>query len=172
MKQIVILLASIALFSCTQKKDERGYLVKINDQAPDFSVTLNNGNNFTLSENKGKIIMLQFTASWCGVCRKEMPMIEKEIYQKLKENTHFVLIGIDKDEPLETLQKFIKETGISYPLALDPDSKTFEKYAKKEAGVTRNVIIDKNGKIVFLTRLYEEKEFNEMKKVIFNLLQQ
>lgn len=172
MKQIVILLASAALFSCTQKKDNRGYVVKINDLAPDFSLTLNNGNNFTLSEHKGKVIMLQFTASWCGVCRKEMPVIEEEIYQKLKENPNFVLIGIDKDEPLETLQKFAKETGISYPLALDPQSETFEKYAEKEAGVTRNVIIGKDGKIVFLTRLYEEKEFNEMKKVIFNLLKE
>lgn len=172
MKQIVILLASVALFSCTQKKDNRGYVVKINDPAPDFSIKLANGENFVLSENKGKIIMLQFTASWCGVCRKEMPVIESEIYQKLKENPNFALIGIDKDEPLETLQKFAKETGISYPLGLDPNSEIFEKYAEKEAGVTRNVIIDREGKIVFLTRLYEEKEFNEMKKIIFNLLKE
>ena len=44
--------------------------------------------------------MLQFTASWCGVCRKEMPFIEKDIWQKHKSDPDFMLMGIDRDEPL------------------------------------------------------------------------
>lgn len=171
-KNLIILIILITLSACVQQDSNRGYIVKIGDEAPEFSLKLNNEKDFVLSQNKGKIIMLQFTASWCGVCRKEMPVIEKEIWQKLKTNENFVLIGIDKDEPLETVQEFAKQTGISYPLALDHESKVFEKYANKKAGVTRNVIINKEGKIVFLTRLYEEKEFNEMKKIIFNLLEE
>jgi hypothetical protein len=54
-----------------------------------------------------------------------------------------------------------------YPLALDPDADIFGLYALKEAGVTRNVIIDRTGKIVFLTRLFDREEFDRMKKVIF-----
>ena len=66
--------------------------------------------------------------------------------------------------------KFKKDIEITYPLALDPGADIFGLYADKKAGVTRNVIIDRSGKIIFLTRLYERKEFEEMKKVIFEEL--
>jgi hypothetical protein len=59
---------------------------------------------------------------------------------------------------------------ISYPLALDPGADIFALFALKKAGVTRNVIIDRKGKIIFLTRLFEREEFDEMKKVIFTEL--
>jgi peroxiredoxin len=110
--------------------------------------------------------MLQFTASWCSVCRTEMPFIEKEIWQA-KKSDGLVVIGIDRDEPLEKVQMFKKDIAISYPLALDPDADIFGLYASKQAGVTRNVIIDRSGKIIFLTRLYDREEFDRMKKVIF-----
>ena len=113
--------------------------------------------------------MLQFTASWCSVCRKEMPFIEKEIWIPGK-SSGLAVIGIDRDEPLEKVLKFKKDIGISYPLALDPDANIFGLYALKETGVTRNVIVDRSGKIIFLTRLFDREEFDRMKKVIFSEL--
>ena len=62
--------------------------------------------------------------------------------------------------------------GVTYPLLLDEDGKIFSLYTEKGAGVTRNIIIDKEGKIVFLTRLFEREEFDQMKEVIDNLLNQ
>jgi peroxiredoxin len=59
---------------------------------------------------------------------------------------------------------------ITYPLAPDSAARVFGLYAKKEAGITRNVIIDREGKIVFLTRLYDVEEFNKMKEVINSLI--
>lgn len=149
--------------------DTRGYIVAIGDNAPDFETTLNNGSTFKLSDQKGKVVMLQFTASWCGVCRKEMPFIETEIWQQLKGND-FVLVGIDRDEPLEKLNELAAQTLITYPLGLDAGSEIFMKYAEKDAGVTRNVIIDRQGKIIYLTRLFNREEFDAMKKVIFDEL--
>jgi peroxiredoxin len=99
-----------------------------------------------------------------------MPFIERDIWSPYKDKG-LVLIGIDHDEPLDTVMNFAEETKITYPLALDPEAKEFQKFAHKEAGVTRNVIIDKNGKIVFLTRLFEEEEFNSMVVVIADLLE-
>lgn len=150
--------------------DSRGYIVNVGDQAPNFKATLENGEIFDLSAHKGKTVMIQFTASWCGVCRKEMPFIENEIWQKLKDKD-FILIGIDRDEPIEKLQQLTKQTGITYPLALDPDADIFGLYADKKAGVTRNVILDETGKIVYLTRLFNREEFDEMKKVIFETVE-
>ena len=146
--------------------EEYGFTVKIGDQVPNFSMTLTDGKNVSTKDWKGKVVMLQFTASWCGVCRKEMPFIEKDIWLKNKSNPNFLLFGIDRDEPLEKVEKFQKELSITYPLALDPNADIFGLFADKKAGVTRNVILDRTGKIVYMTRLYKPEEFQEMVNVI------
>lgn len=143
---------------------------KIGDTIPDFSMTLINGKKISSKDWKGKVVMLQFTASWCGVCRKEIPFIERDIWLKHKRNSDFLLFGVDRDEPLEKVQRFQKEMDITYPLAIDPFANVFGIFANKKAGVTRNVIIDQKGKIVFMTRLFKENEFNEMVRVIGLLL--
>lgn len=144
----------------------RQYIVKVGDPAPDFEMQLPEGGQVKLSELKGKLVMLQFTASWCGVCRREMPHIEKEIWQKHRDNPSFALYGIDLDEPADTVAQFRQTTGVTYPIGLDPAGAIFNIYAEKGAGVTRNVIIDESGKIILLTRLYDEKEFAEMVALI------
>ena len=172
-KQILILAAVLfSAFAFSQAADDRGYLVKTGDTAPDFSMKLTDGKTVKLSSLRGKVVMLQFTASWCGVCRKEMPFIERDIWQKHKANPNFALLAIDRDEPLETVLKFVQSTQISYPIGLDPRADIFALYAERNAGITRNVIIDKTGKIVLLTRLYNEEEFAQMTEKIDNLLQQ
>ncbi|WP_374046936.1 TlpA family protein disulfide reductase [uncultured Bacteroides sp.] len=150
--------------------DAAGYIVKVGDTAPDFEMTLVDGSKVKLSDLKGKVVMLQFTASWCGVCRKEMPFIEKDIWQKHKDNASFVLYGVDRDEPLERVKAFAKQTGVTYPLGLDPGADIFAKYAERNAGITRNVLIGKDGKIVMMTRLYNEEEFASLCRKIEELL--
>ena len=149
---------------------ENNYLVKVGDIAPDFTLKLADGTEFTLSKNRGKVVMLQFTASWCGVCRKEMPFIEKDIWQRHKDNSDFVLVGIDREEPLETVMKFAESTGVTYPLALDTNADVFASYAERKAGITRNILIDKDGRIVMLTRLFNEDEFNALVQKIDAML--
>ena len=172
--KIYIFLLSLFLFTIMNTNSEgyqdRGYIVKVGDQVPEFVVQLTDGSEFSNEDFKGKVTMLQFTASWCSVCCKEMPFIEKEIWKVYKDKG-LVLVGIDRDEPLDVVKEFAKKTGITYPLALDPDAAVFAKFAGIKSGITRNVIIDKNGKIAFLTRLFERKEFDEMKKVIVKLLE-
>jgi len=169
-KLILFFVLLLSTAACAQTIDNRGYLVKTGDTAPDFSMKLTDGKSVKLSSLRGKVVMLQFTASWCGVCRKEMPFIERDIWQKHKANPNFALLAIDRDEPLETVIQFAKTTGITYPIGLDPKADIFALYADRKAGITRNVIIDKNGKIVMLTRLYDEKEFAGMVQLIDNLL--
>jgi peroxiredoxin len=88
----------------------------------------------------------------------------------VKKAAGLIVLGIDRDEPVEKVLKFQKDIGVTYPLVLDPGADIFGLFAEKEAGVTRNVIIDRAGRIIFLTRLYERKEFEDMKKVIFEEL--
>lgn len=175
MKNIIIsllLLLSInGVLHSAEPKPNPQHKVKIGDIAPDFTIQFLDGTKQKLSQHRGKVIMLQFTASWCSVCRKEMPFIEKEIYSVLKSNDNFLLIGIDLKEDKATIEKFQKATGITYPLVFDTEGKIFELYAEAEAGVTRNVIIDKDGKVAFLTRLFDREEFDAMKSKINELLE-
>ena len=169
MKKIFIFLFLFPLINICQ--ENRGYIVNIGDKSPEFSL---NEKKF-LEQNKGKVIMLQFTASWCSVCIREMPYIENEIWLEHKENEDFVLIALAKDteqypQGKKEISQMIEKTAITYPLYRDENSKIFNLFAENKAGVTRNVIIDKKGNIAFLTRLFERNEFNEMKNKINNLL--
>ena len=166
---IIIFLLTVSTLFSAQQADSVGFYVKVGDPSPDFSLTFPNGDSTTFAELKGKVIMLQFTASWCSVCRREMPYIEKDIWQVLKD-VDLVLLGIDRDEPAEVVKKFAEDMKISYPLALDPGADIFGLFADKNSGVTRNVIIDKEGNIAHLTRLFTVEEFNIMVERIKDLL--
>lgn len=169
---LIYLLCFIPAVVVAQDKlpDDRGYIVKIGDKAPDdFKLVLHNGETTSLSNLKGKVVVLQFTASWCVVCREEMPHLEKQVWQAYKDKG-LVLIGVDRDEPLKVVQKFAKDMKITYPLALDPQADIFGRFADKKSGVTRNIVIDREGKIVYLTRLYDQQEFNGMLAAIDQLM--
>jgi peroxiredoxin len=149
---------------------DRGYIVKTGDLAPaDFELQLTDGTKTSLKQLAGKIVILQFTASWCGVCREEMPHLEKEVWQAYKDKG-VVLIGVDRDEPLQKVIAFHQDMKISYPLALDPGADIFGRFANKKSGVTRNVVIDRDGRIAYLTRLYDPQEFSSMLKAIDTLV--
>ncbi len=172
---VVVLFLSVSAWSQNPYRKEipssYGYLVRIGQEVPGFEMELTTGEKVAMASQRGKVVMLQFTASWCGVCRREMPHIEGEIWKKYKNNPRFALYGIDLDEPLEKVVRFGRETGVTYPLALDPGGRIFYTFAEKGAGVTRNVIVNPEGRIVYMTRLFQTEEFEEMKKVIDDLME-
>lgn len=173
MKKLLLILSCIvccALCIKAQEGEDRGYIVKVGDIAPDFELTMDNGKTIRLSELRGKVVMLQFTASWCGICRKEMPHIENDIWLRHKDNEDFVLVGIDREETPDKVSLLREFTKITYPLAYDIIGEVFRLYAHPNAGITRNVLIDKKGRIVMLTRKFEEKEFGELCNKIDEML--
>lgn len=180
MKRIAILfmlLLPLSIQAQTQGKlpkgvtpDSTGYIIRVGQTVPDIKWTQTDGKTVSIKDLRGKVVMLQFTASWCGVCRREMPFIERDIWQKHKDNKDFYLVGIDRDEPKATVEAFAKQTGVTYPLALDPGADLFAKFALRESGITRNVLVDRDGKIVMTTRLYNEKEFQKLVGKIDSLL--
>ena len=152
-----------------QNNLNRGYKVKVGDQAPQIDLKLLDGQLINNKNIQGKIVVFQFTASWCSVCIKEMPHLEKEVWQRFKDD-NFILIGVDLMEDLEVVKEFISNTEVTYPFTIDRDGTFFESFTLPKAGVTRNIVIDQEGKISFLTRLYDEKEFAQMIEHIDQLL--
>jgi len=169
MIKTVLLFINLTL-AIAQIPDDRGYIIKVGDNLPEFVMDFPDGSQINSIDLLGNVTMLQFTASWCSVCREEMPHIEKEIW-KVYKNVGINVIGIDRDEPAEIVEKFTKETKVTYPIALDPKADIFALFADRNSGVTRNIIIDTDGKIKFLTRLFDPKEYLEMKRVIHGLLE-
>ena len=167
--QIVVILLFVFTFSCAQNEINRGYKVKIGDTLPPIELHMLNGETWTNKDLKNKIVVLQFTGSWCSVCRKEMPQLEERVWQKFK-NDDFLLIGIDIKDSLEKVSPFIEKTGVTYPIAWDPEAIIFRDFTLEGAGVTRNIVVNRNGEIVFLTRLYKDDEFQKMIKIIEQLL--
>jgi peroxiredoxin len=168
--KFVLILFMVSSFNSSisgqaKKNVNRGFIVELGQKAPDFEYELIDGTKGRLADLKGKVVLLQFTASWCSVCIKEMPHLENEIWQ-IHKDKEFVLIGIDRDEELEIVQKFIDKIDVSYPISLDPGGEIFNLFAQRGSGVTRNVLIDAEGNIVFLTRLYDPEEFALLKSAI------
>ena len=98
-----------------------------------------------------------------------MPHLEKRVWQAFK-NQDVLLIGIDIKDKREKADAFIKKMEVTYPIAYDPDANIFSQFTLEGAGVTRNIVIDQEGKISFLTRLYDEEEFAQMIEHIDQLL--
>ncbi len=170
MKRILLLFSVFLLFvNMLSGQPERGYHVNVGDSISNISLNMLDGSIIDLKDYKDKVVVLQFTASWCSVCRKEMPYLEKEVWLENK-NDDFILIAVDLKEDPEKVRSYIMKTGITYPVAIDADGSVFAQFAYENAGVTRNVVIGKDGKIAYLTRLFDRNEFDEMKKAISELL--
>lgn len=165
------LLGLFALFSHTAMAQgaDRGYRVQVGDPVPAFALTDLDGKTWSNEDLLGSVYILQFTASWCGVCRKEMPHLEERVWQRFKKDG-LTLLGVDLDEPVDKVRGLVEDTGVTYPLCLDPGGELFAAVTVPKAGVTRNVVVDREGNIAFLTRLFDEAEFNAMIDAVDTLM--
>ena len=77
-----LILFNQVLYGQDKKVYDDGYLVRVGDKAPDFTIREDGGKTYRLSDLKGKVVMLQFTASWCSVCRTEMPLRKRSGRQR------------------------------------------------------------------------------------------
>lgn len=153
----------------TGQEDARGYRVEVGDAVPEFALTDLEGREWSRESLMGSVYILQFTASWCSVCRKEMPHLESRVWQRFK-GEGLQLLGVDLDEPAAKVQGLVDDTGVTYPVCLDPGGALFNTITVPKAGVTRNVVVDREGHIAFLTRLFDEEEFEAMIAAVENLL--
>jgi peroxiredoxin len=169
----MLLLALFTLFvgvDCASAQDEeiaKTTLVKVGEAAPDFTVAMFDGSEVTLSKLKGKVVLVNFWATWCPPCREELTHVEKEII-KAFEGQEFVFLPISRGEKRETVEKFRKKMGYSFPMGLDPDQSIFNKFASNY--IPRNFLIGKDGKIAFISVGFDEAEFQaliaEIKKAL------
>jgi peroxiredoxin len=170
MKSLLAFLAATFLVTASPviadaQTDPRGFIVSVGDMMPNFELADLDGQVHTHESLLGKVYVLQFTASWCSVCRAEMPHLETEVWQVFQDRD-FMLLGVDLDEPREKVAQFTQQMGVSYPMCPDSEGKVFYSIAAPKSGVTRNVVVDQEGRIAMLTRLFDKEEFARMVKTI------
>jgi len=112
-------------------------------QQADFTLTDLDGKPWNLKDLKGKVVLLNFWATWCPPCRKEMPDLEM-LYRRFGAQG-FIILGID-DEEAETVKPFIAQQGITYPVLLDPGRKVNTLF--RIEGIPKTFVYDRDGKIV------------------------
>ena len=135
-------------------------LVKAGTQAPDFRVEMFDGTTFTLGSLRGKVVLLNFWATWCGPCREELSRVQKDIIDRFKGNEDFVFLPVSRGETRETVAAFREKMGYTFPMGLDPEQKIYRLYASNY--IPRNFLIGKDGKVISATIGYEAPEFDEL----------
>ena len=135
-------------------------LVKKGDIAPDFTIELQDGTTKQLADLKGKVVWINFFATWCGPCRVELPYLEKEVYNKFKNRNDFEVLVIGREHDWATVNKFKEDNNYVLPFYPDPKREIFSKYAKQN--IPRNFIIDKEGKIAVVSTGFKKDEFNKI----------
>jgi peroxiredoxin len=167
---LAIVLCAALLFggSFTAKAQDRPTpeqttLVKEGQNAPAFEVEMFDGSTVKLADLKGKVVLLNFWATWCPPCRAELARVEKDIIEKFKGEP-FVFLPISRGEKKETVAAFREKMGYTFPMGLDTDSRVYKEYASQY--IPRNFLIGKDGKIVKVSVGYTPEEFAELVKEI------
>lgn len=96
--------------------------------APDFTVYDANGKEVKLSDLRGKPVVFNMWASWCGPCKNEMPGFQ-EMYEKYGEDVHFLMINLTTQDSLEDAKALISQSGYTFPVYFDTDNTTAANYS-------------------------------------------
>lgn len=132
-------------------------------QAPDFTAELTDGSSFTLSEQQGKVVLLNFWATWCSPCVEEMPALEK-IYQEYGDQVE--VLAVDCGEEKETVDQFLEEKDYSFPVAYDEKNEISEKYPSD--GIPYTLVIGKDGTVTetFTGSLGAEEQYKAYRRAL------
>lgn len=137
------------------------------DLAPDFTAETVDGKEFVLSEQKGKVVLLNFWATWCGPCVGEMPAFEK-LYSEYGEK--IAILAVDCAEDKDTVKQFVSDNGYTFPVAYDTEGTISAKYPT--SGIPYTLVIGKDGKVkkLFLGADDADAQYIEYKKAIDSVL--
>lgn len=113
-------------------------------QNADFTLSDLQGTKWTLKDLRGRVVLVNFWATWCGPCRKEMPDLEA-LYQQFK-GKGLVVLAIDDDENEGKVKPFIAEQKYSFPILLDAGGKTYAQF--RVVGIPKSLVYDRSGKLV------------------------
>ena len=166
---IVVIVAVIALLPSgneparEETEIEATTLVKVGEEAPNFTVEMFDRSTVSLAELRGKVVLLNFWATWCPPCREELTHVQEEIIDRFAERP-FVFLPVSRGESREAVAAFREETGYEFPMGLDSTRTVYDRFASNY--IPRNFLIDAKGKVVAATVGFDDLEFEELIQTI------
>ena len=143
-------------------------VLKMGQKIPAFSVSSINNTVLDSKSLAGKVVVINFFATWCGPCRAELPLLESKVWKKYQHDDRFALLVIGRDHTVEELIAFQKATHFSFPMYADKGKLVYNLFADKY--IPRTYIIDTKGQVVYMSQGYSEQDFEEMQKILSELL--
>jgi len=140
--------------------------LEIGKPAPDFTLKSLEGTNLNLTEQRGKIIVINFWASWCGPCRKEMPVLET--FYKKYTDLGVSVWGVNVEQENQAGRDFLADLNLTFPILFDKSNTLSESYNVEAMPTT--VIVDRDGLVRYTFKGYkpgyEKKYAKAIKKLV------
>ena len=135
---LLVALAALIVYSM------QDHVVGVGDQAPNFTITTNSGKTVTPADFRGKVLVLNFWASWCPPCVQEAPSLNQ--FAKMLGPSGVVVLAISVDHNEKPYEEFLKKFQVGFLTARDPAQNTTYRYGTYQ--FPESYIIDRNGKVV------------------------
>ena len=140
-------------------------VVKVGDALPAFRVLSDEGKTLLSTDDlKGKVVLLNFFATWCPPCQKELATVKETLWPKYKDNDQFALVVVGREHDEKELAKYNEKKGFTFPLYPDKNRSIYAAFA--QSLIPRSYLIDKEGKVIHATKGYTEEEFAELMQFI------
>jgi len=136
--------------------------------APTFALNSSAGKSVSLTDLKGQVVLVNFWASWCGPCRKEMPILEQ--LNKQYRTKGVTLVGVNVEPDSAAAVNWLKATPVSFPILFDTDSRVSKLYQVE--GMPNTVILDRKGNVRYIHRGYQPGAENEYLDQIRTLIRE
>lgn len=159
MKKLVVMFAMLVMVTLVRAQE-----LKMGDSLPKFELTSTVYGNIDSADLKGKVVLVNLFATWCGPCQKELADVQSTLWPKYKDNKDFVMLVVGREHTDEQLQKYNERKKFTFPLYPDPKREVFSLFAEKS--IPRAYLFDKNGKLIYSSIGYTAEEFSKLMETI------
>ncbi|HBB90612.1 MAG: hypothetical protein A2X22_01555 [Bacteroidetes bacterium GWF2_49_14] len=162
------LLLCLAALPLTAQESDTTNLLKTGDDMPEFTLKTLDGKTVTSDDLYGKVVLINFFATWCPPCNTELPFVESDIWAKYKNNKDFMLLIIDREEVVDKVAPFVEKKKFTMPFYLDEKREVYSKFATRF--IPRNYLFDKESRLILTSMGFRKDEFETLKKELSALL--